>query len=443
MPPALVHPSVQDMDPLYINTSSNNGIVQYGTVDAELEDFLLRCGNSGILAAWREEGRRLAASRRLSAVAYANAYKIEDWSASSEADSDRSTRADDDEDDTSSASEADDTEEFQDCLQTWSKDDILGKDDGDCMVETSIDSDEEDAENGIPDCTRVTTRDLRLFVSELQLGPDELTAQSWHRMFQRSTARMTYHCWSRDPPPGVAGGTVYRCHMTVQDCTAETARDFFLDEQHRMEWDDNRHSFELLQPWDNTGSTVARWIRRFPFFLRDREYVVSRRVWCSQPRTFHCISLATTHNSAPVSSNPLRVSSFYSCWYVKACKIPRTQGTTAGASGKKDSQQQQQQANETSSVDSIQGTELGGNLRTDLDDPVNNKESDYVEGVEIVTIHQEDSGLSRRITRMGVAHGMWAHVVKMEAAMHAYTAAGRSIAHTLPPSVLYCQAAGH
>lgn len=127
---------------------------------------------------------------------------------------------------------------------------------------------------------------------------------------------------------------------------------------------------------------VARWVRKFPLFLRDREYVVCRRVWSLRPRTFHCISRSTTHPAAPRRPNPFRVDHFRSCSFIRP--VPSNRGDGAATA------------------------------------------------CEIVSVHQEDSGISRQVARVGVAHGLWGFIQKMEQGIRLYQTTGRRASPLLP-----------
>ena len=249
--------------------------------------------------------------------------------------------------------------------------------------------------------TLVTQEDLENFLVELQVPEEQQAATGWRLVMNRSTETMQYTAYMREAP-GTIGGTEYRGRMLVHGISPEAARDFMLDEAHRSEWDENRMESRVLQEWDETGSCVAQWVRRLPFFLRNREYVVSRRVWSLKPRTFHCISTLTNHPAAPLRVNPMRVKAFYSAW---VCTPILCNSCS--------------QYNSSNAASSLACKQLGA---------------------DIVTYHYEESGLQREIARMGVARGMWAHIVKMEAAMRAYAASGRNARHLLPVFLLKADA---
>ncbi|CAI5489980.1 unnamed protein product [Closterium sp. Naga37s-1] len=313
----------------------------------------------------------------------------------------------------------------------------------------------------------VTLADLHGFIQDLEIDDDDLAKAGWRQTLSRKTDRLSCRAWSRDPPDG--GPTVYRCHMVIRECSAEAARDFFLDEDYRAEWDDTRaQGSQMLEEWDPRGECVARWVRKFPFFLRDREYVVARRVWSLRSHTYHCISKLTTHPSAPPRANLLRVSALTSKWRVAAVTNaqqisaiwPPAQGTaqaskvkparrqahpgnTGGGSGVFWRQASGEECGESKCAESRlpEGVAGRGEAEEGQERGCCGESAGCAEqACDIVTIHAEDSGVSRNIAKMGVARGMWSHVVKMEAALHAYVRAGRNAKHSLPMFLLHADA---
>ncbi|CAI5537400.1 unnamed protein product [Closterium sp. Naga37s-1] len=313
----------------------------------------------------------------------------------------------------------------------------------------------------------ITLADLHGFMQDLEVDDDDLAKAGWRQTLSRKTDRLSCRAWSRDPPDG--GPTVYRCHMVIRKCSAEAARDFFLDEDYRAEWDDTRaQGSQMLEEWDPRGECIARWVRKFPFFLRDREYVIARRVWSLRSHTYHCISKLTTHPSAPPRANLLRVSAFTSKWRVAAVTDaqqisavwPPAQGTAQASKGK--SARGQVHPGSSGAGSGVCWRQAGGEDRgegrcaelraaegqagrgggdeTRRDCDCGEWAGCAEQACDIVTIHAEDSGVSRNIAKMGVAHGMWSHVVKMEAALHAYVCAGRNAKHSLPMFLLHADA---
>uniref|UniRef100_A0A0K0D2F2 START domain-containing protein n=1 Tax=Angiostrongylus cantonensis TaxID=6313 RepID=A0A0K0D2F2_ANGCA len=79
--------------------------------------------------------------------------------------------------------------------------------------------------------------------------------------------------------PGQSGMYEYKCVGTYNDISAS----FFLDVQndlaYRKEWDRNVMALELLKEEDE--HELIRWVQKYPYPLRPREYVYTRRTWIS------------------------------------------------------------------------------------------------------------------------------------------------------------------
>lgn len=222
--------------------------------------------------------------------------------------------------------------------------------------------------------------ELKDFLGDLELPEGDWAKLGYKKVMDRSTGMIRHICWSKDLP---SGSTQYRSRTLMYGVEAETARDFFLDDGYRGEWDESRVTYSTLEDWNENGCQVARWVRKFPLFLRDREYVVARRIWCLSERTFHCISKLTTHPSAPKRTNPWRVSALSSSWKISPLKVETEDGNPKVA-------------------------------------------------CELVHFHLEESGISRNLAKMAVSRGMWPYIQKLDAALRSYQAAGRNVKHLLP-----------
>ncbi|KAL6979383.1 hypothetical protein U1Q18_021048 [Sarracenia purpurea var. burkii] len=109
---------------------------------------------------------------------------------------------------------------------------------------------------------------------------------AWIPMMNRSTPRMSYTAWWRDPENGPPQ---YRSRTVFEDATPEMVRDFFWDDYFRLKWDDMLLHAEILEDYPTTGSMLVRWIRKFPFFCSDREYIIGRRIWESR-QSYYCVT---------------------------------------------------------------------------------------------------------------------------------------------------------
>jgi len=188
----------------------------------------------------------------------------------------------------------------------------------------------------------------------------------------RSTPTMTYQAWRYEPE---TGPTAYCSRTVMEDVTPELMRDFFWDDDFRPRWDDMLTYFKTLEECPVTGTMIVHWIRKFPFFCSDREYIIGRRIWESG-RTFFCVTKGIPYPSVPRHSKPRRVDLYHSSWRIR---------------------------------------------------PVESRKGDgQMTAVEVVLFHYEDMGIPREIAKIGVRQGMWGAVKKIEPGVRAYQMARKS-----------------
>ncbi|GAA0164391.1 hypothetical protein LIER_20042 [Lithospermum erythrorhizon] len=200
---------------------------------------------------------------------------------------------------------------------------------------------------------------------------------AWKHMMDHSTSNMSYQSWQRDMengPPQYCSRTVY------EDATPEQLRDFFWDDDFRLKWDDMLvHAF-VLEECPTTGTMMVHWVRKFPFFCSDREYIIGRRIWESG-RSYYCITQGVPCDSVPRKDKPRRVDQYYSSWYIQAVESQKANGQLTAC--------------------------------------------------EVLLFHHEDMGIPWEIAKFGVKQGMWGAVKKIERGFRAYQRARTS---TAPPS---------
>uniref|UniRef100_A0A7N0T8D2 START domain-containing protein n=1 Tax=Kalanchoe fedtschenkoi TaxID=63787 RepID=A0A7N0T8D2_KALFE len=185
----------------------------------------------------------------------------------------------------------------------------------------------------------------------------------WVRMMDASAPDMRYQAWRRDP----STGPPQYCSKTVYDSvTPELVRDFFWDDEFRLKWDDMLTHAAILQDCAATGAMVVRWVRKFPFFCSDREYVIARRIWAAGD-SYYCVTKGVPDAPVPRSDKPRRVDVYYSSW----CIRPVTR----------------------------QGEPTG---------------------TEVILFHHEDMGIPWEIAKLGVKQGMWRTVKKIQRGIRAY-----------------------
>ncbi|KAI4307027.1 hypothetical protein L6164_030262 [Bauhinia variegata] len=194
----------------------------------------------------------------------------------------------------------------------------------------------------------------------------------WIHMMDRSTPNMSYQAWRRDPKEGPPQ---YRSSTIFEDATPEIVRDFFWDDEFRPNWDDMLASSTTLEECPTTGTMKVQWIRKFPFFCKDREYIIGRRIW-EAGRSYYCVTKGVDCPSIPRRDKPRRVDLYYSSWCIRAVESKR-----------------------------------GNNQLT---------------ACEVVLFHYEDMGIPWEIAKLGVRKGMWGTVQKIEPGLRAYQQARAS-----------------
>ncbi|KAL6986527.1 hypothetical protein U1Q18_019886 [Sarracenia purpurea var. burkii] len=188
---------------------------------------------------------------------------------------------------------------------------------------------------------------------------------AWIQMMDRFTPSMSYQAWRRDPEDGPPQ---YRSRTVFEDATPEMVRDFFWDDDFRKKWDDMLINAEVLEECPSTGTMVVQWVRKFPFFCSDREYIIGRRIWESG-QSYYCVTKGIPYPSVPQRNKPRRVHLYYSSWYIHAVESRRGEGQSA---------------------------------------------------CEVLLFHYEEMGIPWEIAKLGVRQGMWGAVKKIEPGLRAY-----------------------
>ncbi|KAL9240590.1 hypothetical protein vseg_014791 [Gypsophila vaccaria] len=200
---------------------------------------------------------------------------------------------------------------------------------------------------------------LHKVVEEKDGGP------SWIQMMDRSTPTMSYRAWRRDPE---SGPPQYRSSTIFEDATPEMVRDFFWDDEFRSKWDPMLIHHEILEESHTTGTMIVQWIRKFPFFCSDREYIIGRRIW-EAGRTFYCVTKGVP-NTVPRKDKPRRVDLYYSSWCIRPVESKRGTGQMTAC--------------------------------------------------EVLLFHHEDMGIPWELAKLGVRQGMWGAVKKIDPGLRAY-----------------------
>ncbi|KAK1399398.1 START domain-containing protein [Heracleum sosnowskyi] len=188
----------------------------------------------------------------------------------------------------------------------------------------------------------------------------------WRHMMEGSTDDLSYQAWIREPetgPPQYCTRTVY------EDATPEMLRDFYWDDEFRLKWDDMILNAETVKECPTTGTVIVHWIRKFPFFCSDREYIIGRRIWESG-RSYYCVTKGVPFSSIARRQKPRRVDLFYSSWFIKAVESRKGNGQLSAC--------------------------------------------------EVILFHHEDMGIPWEIAKFGVRRGMWGAVRTNERGFRAY-----------------------
>lgn len=135
----------------------------------------------------------------------------------------------------------------------------------------------------------VTTEDLKHLY---QLAEETDGGPAWNQLMDRELQTMSYRAWHRDRQ---TGPPQYRSRSIFEDARPDTVRDFFWDDEFRMKakWDDMLIYHKSLEECPTTGTMIVHWVRKFPFFCSNREYIIGRRIWESDG-TFYCVTKVRT-----------------------------------------------------------------------------------------------------------------------------------------------------
>ncbi|RDY10652.1 StAR-related lipid transfer protein 7, mitochondrial, partial [Mucuna pruriens] len=210
----------------------------------------------------------------------------------------------------------------------------------------------------------VTQTDLEHFLDLLE-GKDGVMLD-WLCFMERSTRNMQYKAWRLDPE---SGPTVYRSRTVFEDATTELVRDFLWDDDFRPKWDAMLAYCKVLEECPHNGTMISHWIKKFPFFCSDREYIIARRIW-QAGNTYYCVTKGVPYPSLPKRDKPRRVNLYFSSWVIK---------------------------------------------------PVESRKGDgQLSACEVTLLHYKDMGLPKDVAKLGVRHGMWGAVKKLHSGMRAY-----------------------
>ncbi|XVF62956.1 hypothetical protein PTKIN_Ptkin09bG0050700 [Pterospermum kingtungense] len=188
----------------------------------------------------------------------------------------------------------------------------------------------------------------------------------WQSMMERNTPNMLYQAWRHEPESGPA---IYRSRTVFEDATVEVVRDFFWDDEFRPKWDTMLSYVKILEECPRTGTMIVHWIRKFPFFCRDREYIIGRRIW-EAGKSYYCVTKGVPYPGLEKRDKPRRVELYFSGWVIRAVESRKGDGQLSAC--------------------------------------------------EVTLVHYEDMGIPKDVAKLGVRHGMWGTVKKLHSGMRAY-----------------------
>ncbi|XP_066331525.1 uncharacterized protein [Miscanthus floridulus] len=206
----------------------------------------------------------------------------------------------------------------------------------------------------------VTEGDLRQLVDSLGLGAREPERQGWEHVISKSNDDVSYKAWCDKP---AAGPPKYLSITTYERCSTEQLRDFYMDNEYRMEWDNTVTKHEQLQYDENSGVEVGRTIKKFPL-LTPREYILAWRVWEANDKSFYCFIKECEHPLAARQRKFVRVRLLRSGWCIR--KIPGR------------------------------------------------------DACQITVLHHEDNGMNIEMAKLAFSKGIWSYICKMNNALRRY-----------------------
>ncbi|KFK32485.1 hypothetical protein AALP_AA6G248600 [Arabis alpina] len=209
----------------------------------------------------------------------------------------------------------------------------------------------------------VTESDLEHLLKLLEVGN---AAMEWQSFMDKTTPNMSYQAWRHEPE---TGPVVYRSRTVFEDATPDIVRDFFWDDEFRPKWDFMLANFKTLEEDSQTGTMIVQWRKKFPFFCSDREYIIGRRIWESGNK-YYCVTKGVPYPALPKRDKPRRVELYFSSWVIRAVESRKGDGQLSAC--------------------------------------------------EVSLVHYEDMGIPKDVAKLGVRHGMWGAVKKLNAGLRAY-----------------------
>lgn len=83
------------------------------------------------------------------------------------------------------------------------------------------------------------------------------------------------------------GPLKYLSVTVFENCSPENLKDFYMDNDYRIQWDKTLVEHKQLQVDETNGTEIGRTIKKFPL-LTPREYVLAWRLWEGRDKSFYC-----------------------------------------------------------------------------------------------------------------------------------------------------------
>ncbi|KAJ7520979.1 hypothetical protein O6H91_19G033100 [Diphasiastrum complanatum] len=207
----------------------------------------------------------------------------------------------------------------------------------------------------------ITDDDLKNLLLYTEGKADE-DGGPWEYVIDKKTQQLSYSAKRRDPKDG--GATQYLSTTVFENCSPELLRDFYLDNDYRLEWDRTVLEHTQLDICLDTGTEIGCTLKKFPLIMA-REYVLAWRIWEGKDQSFYCVTKSCEHHRAPRLPSYKRVESYLSGWCIR--KVP-------------------------------------GRL-----------------ACEIKMFHQEELGMQRELAKFSFSRGIWNYVNKMDLNLRRYS----------------------
>eukprot|EP00270_Netrium_digitus_P013122 TRINITY_DN4333_c0_g1_i4.p1 TRINITY_DN4333_c0_g1~~TRINITY_DN4333_c0_g1_i4.p1 ORF type:complete len:367 (-),score=74.64 TRINITY_DN4333_c0_g1_i4:307-1407(-) len=163
---------------------------------------------------------------------------------------------------------------------------------GNCHIlgcsDTQLVSDQEGA---------ITVKDLDLLINRLGDEDYDTSLQGgWEQIVEKRTSSVSYSAKRRDPQDGRP--TEYKSTTAFEDTTVEAVRDFFMDSDFLLGWDNLVKSYRQVAFCPDSGVEVGVFLKKYPL-CSPREYVLGWKVWKGAGGEWYCITKAVEHLDVP------------------------------------------------------------------------------------------------------------------------------------------------